>query len=228
MLRARQQVMLQEVYSATSCQSTDGGYDVLVILAKWDTQKSFRNSPVDVVKGKLTQLARKHQVQVGHIELDANECLQRVRTAGRRPFANHIEDKLVLASIRGMTTAVVGRMRFLTADTFFNRWPVPVLPVSVLSRATEVEADQIFDMGIPAPKTEQDTDNGDDSIDVDPACLDIAEGQVIPFPHEHHQALTQELTHVFHCDVLIDMAPGSGVKLLAVLLSNLRAPPCRT
>ena len=30
--------------------------------------------------------------------------------------------------------------------------------------------------------------------------------------------------HVFHGEVLIDVAPGSGVKLLAVLLSNLRAP----
>ena len=132
---------------------------------------------------------------------------------------------MVMASIRGMTNAVAGRMRFLNSDTFFNRWPVPVLPATVLSRVTEAEADKIFDLGCPAPEA-QATDDGEESMD--PTSLDIAEGQVIPFPHEQHQVLTQELMHVFHCDVLIDVAPGSGVKLLAVLLSNLRAPPCRT
>ena len=45
-------------------------------------------------------------------------------------------------------------------------------------------------MGIATPKEEKDADNGDQSVDMDAAALDIAEGQVFPFPHEHHQNLT--------------------------------------
>ena len=53
--------------------------------------------------------------------------------------------------------------------------------------------------------------------------LPISEKTVIAFPHEHHWALTQEFLAVFGGPsnvTLIDMAPGSGAKLLGVLLSN--------
>ena len=201
---------------------TDGGQDVLAVVVKLDTSKSLRSSIVDSVRTKMGTHLRKQDVHVGQIELDATECLQRVRTRGRRAFGNHIEDKMILASLRGLSTAVSGRMKYLNCDTFFNRWPVPVLSGAVLSRAAEGAAEAIFELGIPAPQAEP-SDNGEESLE--PTSLDVAEGQVIPFPHEHHQVLTQELTHVFHSDILIDAAPGSGVKLLAVLLVNARAPP---
>lgn len=53
--------------------------------------------------------------------------------------------------------------------------------------------------------------------------LPVGEKTVIAFPHEHHWALTQEFLAVFggasHV-TLVDMTPGSGAKLLGVLLSN--------
>ena len=53
--------------------------------------------------------------------------------------------------------------------------------------------------------------------------LPVGEKTVIAFPHEHHWALTQEFLAVFggasHV-TLVDLTPGSGAKLLGVLLSN--------
>jgi hypothetical protein len=31
-------------------------------------------------------------------------------------------------------------MKFLPADTFFNRWPIPVLPVSMMAQIVEAQA----------------------------------------------------------------------------------------
>ena len=94
---------------------------------------------------------RKQDVHVGQIELDATECLQRVRTRGRRAFGNHIEDKMILASLRGVSAAVSGRMKYLSSDALFNRWPVPVLSGAVLSWAPEGVAESIFELGVLAP-----------------------------------------------------------------------------
>ena len=201
---------MQEVYSSTCCpDAVDGGQDVLAVLLKLDTNKSLRGSAMDTVKTTAAAALRKHQVQVGSIEPDAVECLQRVRARGRRAFGNHIEDKLVLASLRGLSTAVVGRMKHLNSDTFFNRWPVPVVSGAALPRATEAQAEAIFELGLQAPPQVEASDDGEESME--PTTLDITEGQVIPFPH------------VFHSDVVIDITPGSGLKLLGALLSNGRA-----
>lgn len=193
----------------------------MAVVVKLDTQKSLRSSAVDIVKTAMTQNLRKQPIQVGTIELDTQECLQRVRTRGRKAFGNHIEDKLVLSSLRGLNTAVAGRMKYLNSDTFFNRWPVPVLAGAVLPRAAEALTESIFELGIAAPPRAEPSDDGEESLE--PTSLDVAEGQTIPFPHEHHHLLTQELMHVFRTDVLVDATPGSGVKMLAVLLSNVRA-----
>lgn len=51
----------------------------------------------------------------------------------------------------------------------------------------------------------------------------VTDKTVVAFPHEHHWALTQEWLNVF-CGasnvLLVDLTPGSGAKLLGVLLSN--------
>jgi hypothetical protein len=110
-------------------------------------------------------------------------------------------------------------MKYLNGDTFFNRWPVPVTPVAVLPRESEVMAEKIFDLGEPVQVEE--ADNGEETLE--PTSMEVPEGQVIPFPHEHHSLLTQEMLHVFHADVLVDTTPGSGSRLLAALNSNIRA-----
>lgn len=215
-----QKVVLKEVYNATCDQdANNGGEDVLAVVAKLDNNKSLRHAAIDAVRNKLQGL-RKHQVQVGNIELDTTECLQRIRTKGRKAFGNHIEDKLVVASLRGLSTAIAGRMKYLNSDTFFNRWPVPVVPVAVLPQAPESTAEAIFDLGIPELEAE-DADDGEETPE--PTTLDISDGHVIPFPHERHHLFMQEMMHVFQSEVVIDTTPGSGFRLLAVLLNNLRA-----
>ena len=216
------QVVLQEVYSATCSQDVDNGVaeDVMAVLLKVDTRKPLRGSALETVKTKLASCIRKHHTQVGSIELNTDECLQRVRTKGRKAFGNNIEDKVVLASLKGLQAAVSGKMRYLNGDTFFNRWPAPVTPVAVLPRETELTAERLFDLG--KEVSVEETDNGEETLE--PTSLEVADGQVIPFPHEHHYLLTQEMLYVFHSDVLIDTTPGSGARLLAALLSNIRAP----
>jgi hypothetical protein len=217
------QVALKEVYSSSCCNdASEGGQDVMAVIMKLDTNVSLRGSVIDMVRGAMTSGLRQHQIQVGNIDLDSTECLQRFRTKGRRAFGNHIEDKLMLASIKGFGTAVAGKMKYLNSDTFFNRWPVPVVSGTVLPQSPEAQAEAIFQLhgGREQPETEA-TDDGEECLE--PTTLDIAEGMVIPFPHEHHHVLTQEMMHVFHSDVVIDITPGSGMKLLGVLLSNGRA-----
>lgn len=71
------------------------------------------------------------------------------------------------------------------------------------------------------------TPDRDDSEDChgsnDAMDLNMNDKNVVAFPHEHHWTLTQEFLAVFGGPgsvTLIDMTPGSGAKLLGVLLSN--------
>ena len=41
--------------------------------------------------------------------------------------------------------------------------------------------------------------------------MEIKEDECIPFPHEAHQVLTQELLHVFSSQVLVAAGIGSGL-----------------
>eukprot|EP00435_Cladocopium_sp_Y103_P046333 s410_g13.t1 len=64
---------------------------------------------------------------------------------------------------------------------------------------------------------------GNDDGTTDSMELPLGDAKVIAFPHEHHWALTQEWLATFGgagniC--VVDMVPGSGAKLLGVLLSN--------
>ena len=69
-----------------------------------------------------------------------------------------------------------------------------------------------------------DRDENDDCHGSSDAMdLPVGEKNVIAFPHEHHWALQQEWLAVFGGAsqvTLIDFTPGSGAKLLGVLLSN--------
>lgn len=73
-----------------------------------------------------------------------------------------------------------------------------------------------------ADRDEHEENQGSaDSMD-----LPVNDKSVIAFPHEHHWALAQEWLAVFGGPsniTMIDLTPGSGAKLLGVLLSNSRA-----
>lgn len=52
--------------------------------------------------------------------------------------------------------------------------------------------------------------------------MEIKEDECIPFPHEAHQVLTQELLHVFSSQVLVAAGIGSGLSVLGGLLAGSR------
>ena len=51
---------------------------------------------------------------------------------------------------------------------------------------------------------------------------DLKEDECVPFPHEAHQVLTQEILHVFGAGVLIAVGIGSGLSVLGGLLAGAR------
>ena len=50
----------------------------------------------------------------------------------------------------------------------------------------------------------------------------VKDDEVIPFPHESHPILTQELLHIFHAGVLIAVGIGAGLSVLGGLLAGAR------
>ena len=50
----------------------------------------------------------------------------------------------------------------------------------------------------------------------------VGEDECIPFPHEAHQVLTQEILHIFSAGVLVAAGIGSGLSVLGGLLGGAR------
>lgn len=115
--------------------------------------------------------------------------------------------------------AVCGPMRVLHGgNTYYNRWPVPVELHQ--PQCTVKVAEQIFaaDAGV---QRSEETDLGE----VEPAGPEDAGAadSLVPFPHEHHMALTQEWIHTFKAEILVIGAPAAGASLMGGLISNVRA-----
>jgi len=193
----------------------EGGEDVLAVILKHDTQRSLRNSNLDTARAEIMKL-KKHTLAVGTIEPDAVELLNRHRR-GKRAFGARVEDKMLCCSVRGLLSAHCGRMKYLSADTFFNKWPVPLQLVPTLPQMTATQYEKMYEAD---HEDIQKADLGEeDAFEL----TDIAEGNVIPYPHEHHYVLMQEMLHTFKAEILVDLAPGSGQKVLGCLLSNCKA-----
>ena len=95
-------------------------------------------SALDVVKQELAKLsgAKKHTMVVGQIEPSASDSLQRFKR-GRKAFGSRVESRFVATSVQGIANAKCGAMTYLEGDTFFNRWPVKLIPVSDLKQLDE-------------------------------------------------------------------------------------------
>lgn len=50
----------------------------------------------------------------------------------------------------------------------------------------------------------------------------VRDDECIPFPHEAHQVLVQELLHIFGAGVLVSVGVGAGLAILGGLLSGAR------
>ena len=62
-------------------------------------------------------------------------------------------------------------------------------------------------------------------VEQDAAEAALPEDDVLPFYHEPHHKLGQEMLNVFEVDTIVDFAPGSGNMMRAVLLENTRTLP---
>ena len=55
-----------------------------------------------------------------------------------------MEDRLVLASPKGFSTAASTMKHLKSTDTFFNRWPVPLIPIGSLRVCKMAEYETMF------------------------------------------------------------------------------------
>ena len=100
-------------------------------------------------------------------------------------------------------------------DTAFNSWPVPLVPLANMPKATQHVDDDFF-------ANDAAEDSGTEDGSGSAAVQDLGE-MVIPFPREMSEMLTREMIHVFDIDVGIFFTPGSGKSLMAIICENRRA-----
>ena len=83
---------------------------------------------------------------VGTIEPNATDSLQRLKR-GRRAFGSKIEDRFVACSVSAISSAHCGSMQFLEGgDTYFNKWPVRLIPVTDLKQMDEVAYEKLYEI----------------------------------------------------------------------------------
>eukprot|EP00435_Cladocopium_sp_Y103_P026491 s434_g6.t1 len=172
----------------------------LAVVCKVDNLKT--TSALDVIKKKLP---RKASSAVITLDPDQTDLLARIRA--------HVEDRLVLASNKGFTMAQ-STMKFLKqTDTFFNRWPVPLVPVGAFKTCKLADYDLMFQGDTANDRLHEDCDLAGDFLNED---------EVIPFPHEAHQLLAQEILHIFGANILVAVGVGSGLSILGGLVAGAR------
>lgn len=67
-----------------------------------------------------------------------------------------MEDKLVIVSAKGFTTAASSMKHLKATDTFFNRWPLPLVPIGTLRTCKVTEYDQMFLNDLAGDRLEED------------------------------------------------------------------------
>ena len=119
---------------------------------------------------------------MGTIEADTAETLQRYRRYQKRPFGATIEDKILIVSQK-LNDVHIGKMKFLTSgDTFFNKWPTPLLPVTSMPTCTFATMEKTLQL----TTNRSEDDLGEEMEDGVSLVCDIPADHVIPFPRESH------------------------------------------
>eukprot|EP00435_Cladocopium_sp_Y103_P048692 s410_g14.t1 len=106
-------------------------------------------SSLEIIKGEVSKLtgAKKHTMSVATIDPNATDSLQRFKR-GRRAFGSKVEDRFVACSVGAIASAHCGAMQFLEGgDTYFNKWPVRLIPVTDLRQMDEVAYEKLYDFG---------------------------------------------------------------------------------
>ena len=100
-------------------------------MTVWNTneqmQPALNSSNAHCPKVTRKALASKvYNLATALVDPDPQDLLSRFRR-GRRPFAGNVEEKIMLRSQKGLTEAKT-TMKYLKSDTFFSRFPIPLLP----------------------------------------------------------------------------------------------------
>ena len=179
-----------------------------------------KNETLDAAWRSLKALGNKHMgPKIGTIVVNKAELLAQVysRGAWQRTPDHHLVFTFQAAARHGQTRK---RMKYLTdgavpGDTAFNVWPVSLVPVANMPKASAKVHEQIF---------EDDTaqDSGEDDGSGAAVVQDLGDSY-IPFPREMHEKFTREMIHVWEIDVGVIFNPGSGKSCQAFLLENRRA-----
>jgi hypothetical protein len=163
---------------------------------------------------EMKALSPKHQKpKCGKAEAIQADVMRRLRF--KNYFNGQNQDNMVFTCERKVTQ--VTPMKFLeNGSIVYNKWPVPAIPFEQLPRSSK----EVYDKISPAVD-QQDAMKLDDEFEVEALPDELELGSlVIPFPREMSHKLSQELINVFQVDILIDLFPGSGEKMKAILLSN--------
>jgi hypothetical protein len=166
-------------------------------------------------------LAPKHtKPKCGKVEATHADCMRRLRFKNNQ-FSGQSQDNIVFTCERKVLN--VSPMKFLeNGSIVYNKWPVPAIPFEQLLRSSKEVYEKMSPVG-----AEQDAMKLEDEFEVEALPDELELGAlVIPFPREMSHKLSQELINVFQIDILIDLFPGSGEKMKAILLSNVRGVCC--
>ena len=168
----------------------------------------------------LKALGKKHVgLKIGAVRLNATELMQQVYTRG---CWNRTPDHHVVFTYQATPKQTAGRKRMkylmenqIFADTYFNVWPIPVVPIANMAKVTQAVHDEIF-------IEDHAQDSGAEDGSGTAVVQDLGD-KMIPFPREMSDKLTRELIFVWELDTGVIFNPGSGFSLLAFILENKRA-----
>ena len=216
--------VVKNMYNAFATQrNTDNLSEDIVAATVPGTASDSPEHPSLVAAWKsLKALGNKHVgPKIGSVKMQTGELLQQIYTRGcwNRSPEHHIVFTYQ-ATPQAPNSTQRKKMKYLSdagaqADTYFNVWPVPLLPLASMPKMNAVDHENIF-----TEDTAQDSGAEDGSGGA--AVEDLGE-YLVPFPREYHHKFTQEMIHVWDIDVGVVLMPGSGQSLLAFIMENKRA-----
>ena len=195
--------------------------DILCVLVPGTMSDNPTNETLNSAWRSLKALGNKHVgPKVGVIRMNSSDLMQQVYTRG---CWNRTPDHHIVFTYQSLPKQSGGgrkRMKYLMegashADTYFNAWPVPIVPIAQMMKVTQAIHDEIF-------MDDQAQDSGAEDGSLSAAVADLGD-KLIPFPREMSDKLTREMIHVWEVDTGVIFNPGSGCSLLAFILENKRA-----
>ena len=194
--------------------------DIVATIVPGVTQDKPTNEYLDAAWRSLRALGNKHVgPKIGQVVQNKQALLQNVYTRG---VWSRAPDHHLVFTFQTMPRNSNGRkrMKYLSeggmfGDTAFNSWPVPLVQLASMPKATQKEHDDIFE-------NDAAEDSGAEDGTGSAAVQDLGD-KVIPFPREMSEMLTREMIHVFEIDVGVFLTPASGKSLMAIILENRRA-----